>query len=58
MQIAKLNLSPADQLLARGLVDMLNQELAKRVGAGLLDEKQRIIVADLMNWVLEAAEMA
>jgi hypothetical protein len=56
-QIAKLNLSPADQLLANGLADILAQELAKRVGDGALDAEQRLIVGQVMDWVLEAAAM-
>ena len=58
VQLAKLKLSPADQLLARGLVDIVAQELAKRVGSGVLDDKQRLVVNDVMSWVIEAASMA
>jgi hypothetical protein len=58
VQIAKLSLSPADQLLARGLVDMVAQELVKRVGAGTLDANAKLVVSTVMDWVLEAAAMA
>lgn len=57
IQIQKLNLSPADQLLANGLADILAQELAKRVGDGALNPEQRLIVGQVMDWVLEAAQM-
>lgn len=58
LQIAKLNLSPADKLLAKGLVDMISQELLKRVGAGALSPDAKVQVSLVMDWILEAAAMA
>lgn len=58
VQIAKLNLSAADKLLARGLVDMISQELTKRVGAGVLSPEAKLTVAQVMDWIVEAASMA
>lgn len=57
-EIAKLNLSPADTMLANALVDMLAIELSERVGEGILDPDQLVQVAKVMDWIIEAAALA
>lgn len=55
-QVAKLGLSPADQLLAFGLADIVAQELIKRVGEGQLNDSQRLVVGQVCDWIIEAAK--
>lgn len=57
-KLAALPLSPADTFLANELVRLVMAELEARVGAGVLDPEQRIKVAAVLGWVLEAAALA
>lgn len=51
-------LSPADAYLADALIAAVMQELQNRVGEGLLDPKQSLVVASVLDWVIEATTVA
>lgn len=55
-ELEKLHLSQADTMLARGLVDWLADELAHRIGEGLLDPTQLTSVSAVLRWVVEAVD--
>lgn len=57
-QLDKAGLSPADRLLANGLVEILVAEIQIRVGEGVLSPEQRVQVVEVIDWVLQAAQMA
>lgn len=57
-EISKLQLSPADTLLAHALVDLIAEEIALRVGDGVLSPDQLVQVAQVMDWVVEATTLA
>lgn len=48
-------LDQADALLIRSLIDVAAAELEKRVGDGLIDPEQRLIVAEVAGWIESAA---
>ena len=48
-------LDPADQFLARAVVDQVGAELAARVGSGELDGDRLLQVRDVLQWVRDAA---
>lgn len=50
------DLSPADRLLADALVDAVVAELETRVGLGVLDAGQRLVVNQVLGWIVGAAE--
>lgn len=56
-QLDKAGLSPADRLLANGLVDVIVAELQARIGDGLLSPEQRVQVQSILQWVIDAAAM-
>lgn len=57
-QLNKLHLSPSDLFLARNLAELIEQELQQRIGRGSLDEKSRVIVVNVLDWISEAADIA
>lgn len=54
-QLGNLHLSPADQFLANTLIDAVVSELLKRVGDGLIKPDDKVIVSDVLQWVIDAA---
>lgn len=54
-EIDKLSLSPADRVLASGLVTILVAEIQARVGDGLLEPDQRVRVSHVLDLVIAAA---
>jgi hypothetical protein len=56
-EIDKLSLSPADRVLASGLVTLVVAELQAKVGEGLLDADQRVRVAQILDLVIAAARV-
>lgn len=58
VQLEKAGLSPADRLLASGLVQMLVQEIQARVGTGLLKSDEVVQVVQVLDWVSLAAGAA
>lgn len=57
-QLLKLKLSPADRLLANGLVDIVTNELLQRIGTGALSPDQVLAVSQVMDWIIEATGLA
>lgn len=56
-RLAKLDLSPADLLLAQGLVQVIVDELQAKVGAGVLSEATKLTVSQVLGWVVSATEL-
>lgn len=54
-EIGKLALSPADAMLANMLVQTVIGELAERVGSGVIPPDKKVLVHDVLDWVIEAA---
>lgn len=54
-KIDKLALSPADTVLAKGLVDFIAEELKAKIDAKLLSPKDTLILASVMDWIIQAA---
>lgn len=48
------DLSPADRFLADALIEALVAELQQRVGIGVLDADQLLVVDTLLEWVIKA----
>lgn len=57
-ELAKLNLSSADRMLADGLVSMIAAELQSRVGDGLLSADQKVQAQTVLDWVIAATQYA
>lgn len=53
-QVDFTKLSPADAYLANALISAVIQELQIRVGTGLLDPAQVLVVNTVLDWVIEA----
>lgn len=53
-RLADLSLSPADRMLADGLVNLIVQELQLKVDSGVLSEEQRYRVSTVLGWVIDA----
>lgn len=56
-RIAKLNLGAADTLLANGLVQVIVQELQKKVGEGVLSPESKMTVSQVLGWIVGAADL-
>jgi hypothetical protein len=56
-ELDKLSLSPADRVLANGLVQLIVAELQAKVGDGLIPEDQRIRVAHILDLVIATASV-
>lgn len=56
-RIATLKLQPADQLVANALVQVVSDELAAKIGAGVLDPAKVASVNTVLGWVIEASSM-
>jgi hypothetical protein len=56
-RLAKLNLGPADLLLANGLVGVVVEELQKKVGEGVLSPEQKMTVSQVLAWIVGAADL-
>jgi hypothetical protein len=56
-RIAKLDLSPADRMLANGLVQVVVEELQKKVGEGVLSPEQKLTVSQVLGWIAGAADL-
>jgi type IV pilus biogenesis protein CpaD/CtpE len=54
-ELTKLELSPADRVLANALVNLVVAELQAKVGEGLLEPDQRVRVAKILDLVIAAA---
>lgn len=50
-------LSPSDTLLANSLIDIVEQELMARVGDQTIPQDQLILVAEFMQWIIDATNM-
>lgn len=57
VRIAALNLSPADQLVANALVQVVTDDLAAKIGTGVLNPEQVTSVNTVLGWVVQAASM-
>ena len=53
-RLADLDLSPADRMLADGLVTLIVQELQLKVDSGVLSTEQRYRVSTVLGWVIDA----
>ena len=53
-RLADLDLSPADRMLADGLVNLIVQELQLKVDSGVLSDDQRYRVSTVLGWVIDA----
>lgn len=53
-EVAKLTLSPADRMLADGLISVVAQELSRKFGEGVLSEQQLVQTRAVLSWVIEA----
>lgn len=58
VQLGKLHLSPADTVLASGLIDVIAEQLNLKIGDGLLKAEDKLVVSQVMDWVVEAATIA
>jgi hypothetical protein len=56
-ELAKIELSPADRVLANALVNLIVAELQAKVGEGLLEPDQRVRVANILDLVIAAARV-
>lgn len=56
-RLAQLDLSPSDRLLARQLVDTIELELQQRLGQQGLSPDARVTVNQVLEWVIEAANV-
>lgn len=50
-------LTASERVLVDALVETIRAELEQRVGEGLLDGKQRVAVATVLEWVAEGAAL-
>lgn len=57
-ELDKLELSPADRLLATALVQVISDELQARIGTGILKPEQRVQVNQVLQWVLDATAIS
>jgi hypothetical protein len=53
-ELAGLELSPADRMLAGILVSAIAQELQLRIGVGVLSAEQKVKVGEVLQWVIDA----
>jgi hypothetical protein len=56
-RIAQLNLEPSDQLLATALVHMLVAELQGKIGDGLLNDTDKLILGRILGTVIVTANV-
>lgn len=56
-RIMQLNLEPSDRLLATALVNVLASELRNKVGDGLLNETDRVILGNVLDTVISTANV-
>lgn len=52
-----VDLSPADRLLADSLIGAVVAELETRVGIGVIDAEQRLVVNQVLGWIIDAASV-
>lgn len=57
-ELAGLDLSPADRMLANVLVSAIADELQLRLGTGALSPEQKVEVSQVLQWVIEATVLA
>lgn len=57
-QLDKAGLSPADRLLADGLVQIISAELEERIGTGVLAPEQLVQVSEVMDWIIAATNVS
>lgn len=56
-QVAKLGLSPADSFLASALVQVVADELAAKIGDGVISPEKMLVVSQVMDWVIDATKL-
>lgn len=54
-QLASMHLAAEDQMVADALVQMVNDELAAKVGAGVLSPTEVVSVNTVLSWVVAGA---
>lgn len=54
-EIARLDLSEADKVLARGLLAVVAEEIQRRIGDGTLSPEQRVRVAEIVRFIGDSA---
>lgn len=57
-ELAGLELSLADRVLADALVSAIAQELQLRIGTGVLSPEQKVEVGEVLQWVIDATALA
>lgn len=57
-ELAGLDLSPADRMLADVLVSAIAEELQLRIGEGILSPEQKVQVSEVLQWVVDAATLS
>lgn len=57
-ELAGLELSPADRMLANALISAIAQELQLRIGTGVLSPDQRVQVGEVLQWVIDATYLS
>jgi predicted component of type VI protein secretion system len=55
-KVATANLQPSDRLLAQSLVTAVVNELSARVAGGVLTPENRVVVTQMLDWVIAAAD--
>jgi hypothetical protein len=53
-ELTRLDLSPADRMLAGLLVAAIADEVKARIGTGFLDPEQKVKVVEVLQWVIDA----
>jgi hypothetical protein len=56
-RIAQLNLEPSDVLLATALVNVLVSELQNKVGDGLLNDTDKVLLGKILGTVINTASV-
>jgi hypothetical protein len=56
-RVAKLDLSPADRVLANALVQTAVVELHRKVGDGVIPPERLVTVNELLGWIIQATDL-
>lgn len=57
-KVSQLQLSPSDLTLANGLISVIGEQLQQKIGAGLLKPEDKVLIAEVMDWIIEAATLS